>query len=1304
MNPHIKQNFELEDYSNQLYKMKKAPGDGDCAYHAFLKSVHILYPDVKIPNNTRSLRQLLINTLKDTDMLINGKKYNNTVKNRIQSGIDNLGTGWAENDEFEILAVLFDVCIAVWSQVQNVWIYFIHKDISTKFHATQGCDKIIYLYNSGVLNIRNTNSELNVYTSSNQSSGIHYDYLIPVANTDVESEDTDVESEDTDVESEDTDVESEDTDVESEDTKDTESEDTDVESEDTKDTESEDTDADEGKQFSIYTNWENIDDKLTKKEKSELDSIEKATLKKKFEYFKAIHESFKKNKNFTDVQKIMYKSKLLKPKYNEHRLDEHNEYFVDVVTKYPLDGFAFTNNQKFLKKFLSMDTSNTSILLFHGVGVGKTCSSILIAENFVDVFDKKVLVLLPSALENNYRKELFDMSKLNYETRTYESCNGQQYLDLIPGWNKMSRVEVNKKIQKMINEKYSFFGYLKMVNYIDNITRKSKEKYGKDRNKRSLYIFNTVREEFSNRIFIIDEIHNIRLINEKSMKKFPKVLKFILRCAENVRLVMLSATPMFDNPNEISWLMDFVYLTDKQYYSYDTRIEFDDKERLTKSSMKRLKYFAQNYVSYMRGYDPETFPIQYFSSSKLSKHPKLDMLDSKSKITPIDDKEYEFMYSKMKGQQEHIYNINKIKKNDTNKDIQNRIQLSNIVYPTDNKNDIRNSKGKTGFFNNFNKRENKKLLEVIYNDKKNQFLKLENLNDYSSKLFNILKDIDKKEGLILIYSKYLYSGLIPCAIALEHLGYDKYNNNNILLDNKTKKNKLSYIILTADDTLSPNNTNELLKFNDPSNQNGDTIKIALINEVASEGVTFKNVREIHILEPWYNMNKIEQIIGRGVRYYSHHTLCEAKRNVGVYLHLNMDDDNIETVDYRRYRLGIKKQDKINQIENIIKSNSIDCVLNNRSSINLNKEIVKSDGSKVKILSKYDNIVCAHKSKMVKEPKYSNLRMLLFDIIETSKHIKKIIANNLMYEFDLEQMKEMYDNDLLENTLSYMCKNKTIVCMNNIKGYLIKTDNKYLFQQEEIDDYKITLVDRKKKKRKYISNYVINEENNEETEDIDNTQTKVENNINSKFLKAYNKLQQIIQKVDENSDNDIIANMIVDRISENDIEKIVQVTNPLMLKSLVRGKYVIKDETDDEIVAYYNAYMDTYLCKNKKDKFMKCDISTNNKYEALVKKDLTVKSFEGFIDIITNKDKTKFEPKSKVKHMDKNIQTKSFGTACLTTSSITLKLLKEAITKLNSKINLDKQSKSRLCLIYEYYLRLEDRFLRTIEYNIKKKLI
>ena len=47
---------------------------------------------------------------------------------------------------------------------------------------------------------------------------------------------------------------------------------------------------------------------------------------------------------------------------------------------------------------------------------------------------------------------------------------------------------------------------------------------------------------------------------------------------------------------------------------------------------------------------------------------------------------------------------------------------------------------------------------------------------------------------------------------------------------------------------------------------------------------FKNIREIHVLEPWYHLNKLEQIVGRGIRFCSHSGLDPQKRNVTVYLH------------------------------------------------------------------------------------------------------------------------------------------------------------------------------------------------------------------------------------------------------------------------------------------------------------------------------------------------------------------------------------------------------------------------------------
>ena len=80
----------------------------------------------------------------------------------------------------------------------------------------------------------------------------------------------------------------------------------------------------------------------------------------------------------------------------------------------------------------------------------------------------------------------------------------------------------------------------------------------------------------------------------------------------------------------------------------------------------------------------------------------------------------------------------------------------------------------------------------------------------------------------------------------------------------------------------------------------------MISKAAAEGVDFKNIRQIHILEPWYNMNRIEQIIGRGVRNLSHCALEFRKRNVEIFLHTTLLDNSMESADMYLYRLSEKE--------------------------------------------------------------------------------------------------------------------------------------------------------------------------------------------------------------------------------------------------------------------------------------------------------------------------------------------------------------------------------------------------------------
>ena len=56
------------------------------------------------------------------------------------------------------------------------------------------------------------------------------------------------------------------------------------------------------------------------------------------------------------------------------------------------------------------------------------------------------------------------------------------------------------------------------------------------------------------------------------------------------------------------------------------------------------------------------------------------------------------------------------------------------------------------------------------------------------------------------------------------------------------------------------------------NIEGHKIKVVLISKAGSEGIDLKFIRQVHILDPWYNMNRPEQTIGRAVRNFSHKDL------------------------------------------------------------------------------------------------------------------------------------------------------------------------------------------------------------------------------------------------------------------------------------------------------------------------------------------------------------------------------------------------------------------------------------------------
>ena len=132
-----------------------------------------------------------------------------------------------------------------------------------------------------------------------------------------------------------------------------------------------------------------------------------------------------------------------------------------------------------------------------------------------------------------------------------------------------------------------------------------------------------------------------------------------------------------------------------------------------------------------------------------------------------------------------------------------------------------------------------------------------------------------------------------------------------------------------------------------------------------EGVSLSNIRQIHILEPWYNLSRNVQIIGRGVSQCSHINLKFENRNFTIFNYVAICDKNIENkyeehnegyivkykkdsskeldIDVRKLQIATEKTININKLEEILKLNSIDCYLNkNVNEINILNITEKSD--------------------------------------------------------------------------------------------------------------------------------------------------------------------------------------------------------------------------------------------------------------------------------------------------------------------------------------------------------------------------
>jgi len=280
--------------------------------------------------------------------------------------------------------------------------------------------------------------------------------------------------------------------------------------------------------------------------------------------------------------------------------------------------FKLQSNQRFLRRVLSPDSSTRNLLMVHGTGVGKTCTAIQIAEEYIirpEFQDKKVFVMANPSVQDNFKTQIFDISRVSVDSDGLvlsKQCTGRRYLDMIQRsqsetlrfTDKKSQQRISLLANRLVGEFYEFSGYTSFANALET---KHLHSTPNELNK-------WIHDTFDNRLIIVDEAHNLRDTSETGTTKLvSQALEQVVKIANGVTLVLLTATPMYDTYDEILFYMN-LFLWNERKLSSDQTIRtndiFDADSNFKEGQESIFRGWCQEYISYARGENPFTFPFR----------------------------------------------------------------------------------------------------------------------------------------------------------------------------------------------------------------------------------------------------------------------------------------------------------------------------------------------------------------------------------------------------------------------------------------------------------------------------------------------------------------------------------------------------------------------------------------------------------------------------------------------------------------------------------------------------------------------
>ena len=736
--------------------------------------------------------------------------------------------------------------------------------------------------------------------------------------------------------------------------------------------------------------------------------------------------------NLNDVETFNNRDLLdfIKREYSDEAFQENSPFeFEDDYINLSNDEICKASNmslapqQKFMGQIMGPSSNFNNMLIFHGLGSGKSCTSIVVGEALKNASNQRLLFVVPAPLVDQYYEEIAGEIRNGKFFSCPSFClirNGGKlerdfYVSQAQNSILLSKLrqvsteqDILLDIETKINSGDSTPATAKLFSNQENkvkVLKRNLESYQKELRSKIIRTFEIVTHQtfiesiyktgkngqlikgsrlledtalfHENGLLIIDEIQRLVSAGGIFYKKLYNAIKYYFH--PKLRIAVMSATPIYDNPYELGLTINLLRpripfpVNQSDFYKFFVG-EYDSEDENAQCVPSKqgktwisensciinkdlIRYICSGYVSYFRGGNPNAYPYKRIITMEhpfSAKH-KLEYINAlKSDVSK--DKNFGKKTTSLNSYENVLLGNYETESEDKISGMYvTTQQYSNIFLP------------KIG--ENINKTiaEKKQALQMFKTSLKSMNFKTTNdvinyIKTYSSKFASIIELTINSPGPVFIFSNWLTYGVEPLAIILEACGLSQFD--------KEDRGSGRYFIWSSE-TKTKDRDGTLIKnarntFNSNSNKDGSLLKVILGTRSVMEGVSFKNVKQVHITEPWWNESRIEQILARASRYCSHSSLPIEDQYVDIYRHYsvlptiggrdedvasvlgeigNADWQGLSTfgIDQKMLMSSLKKYNINNELELILKSCSIDSEINkNGNIVRLEEHIVPSN--------------------------------------------------------------------------------------------------------------------------------------------------------------------------------------------------------------------------------------------------------------------------------------------------------------------------------------------------------------------------